>query len=281
MKKSIRIWCLVLSFLTIFCYVGCGNNKKIDIDEQSNKIDANTVSLSEDNFEWDGNVITALTDKGAKQTSLIIPERCEGFNGMIFADKENAVISVSFESDKDVDLNGVFGSAENIKTIILPAQLSEIGDLEFWLCSSLEEIRVPIGVTSIGAYAFQNNVSLKTVHLEGNVTSIMAHAFDGCSSLETINLVNSITLIEKYAFFECKALKEVTLPLSLSEVGDFAFANSGLTTLTIPSDVILDKYSTTSFAQMDHNVIVNITQDSWIDQNFNDVFDGAYIKSYQ
>ena len=30
---------------------------------------------------------------------------------MIFADRENAAISVSFESNKDIDLNGVFTAA--------------------------------------------------------------------------------------------------------------------------------------------------------------------------
>lgn len=277
--KNLLGICLVFAF--IFCFAGCGDKTTNNNGDDSGKDDApNSASLSEDNFEWDGNIITALTAIGAKQKSIVIPARCEGFNGMIFADIENEITSVSFESDKDIDLNGVFGSAAKVKSIDLPDQLTTIGNLEFWLCAALEKIEVPASVVTIGEYAFQDNTSLKKVQFEGNVDTIMSHAFDGCSALDSIILPNTITLIDEYAFYECTSLKSVTLPKALKNVGAFAFANCGITDITIPGEVSLEGYATTSFVQADHDINIHITEGSWIDQNFEAVFDGAYNKQY-
>lgn len=279
MKKVKNVLITIFLIVLTFGLSGCGNNQNADKSNSNHKEDMKT-SVSEDNFEWDGNIIIALTDKGAKQESLIIPERCEGFNGWIFADKENNVKSVSFESDKNIDLNGVFGSAENLISISLPSELSEVGDLEFWLCSSLQEITIPSGVTVIGEYAFQNNKSLEKIVFEGDVTCIMPHAFDGCGSLKTVTLPDTVEVIGEYAFYQCESLEKIVLPSSLSEVGGFAFANSGVTAITIPSDVNLMNYETTSFVQADHDITITVTEGSWIDQNFDNVFNGAFIKSY-
>lgn len=112
MRKIKKLLCVCLMFALVFCFASCGNKTPDNNDSDSIKDDAPaSASLSEDNFEWDGNIIIALTATGAKQKSIIIPERCEGFNGMIFADIENEIAYVSFESDKDIDLNGVFGNA--------------------------------------------------------------------------------------------------------------------------------------------------------------------------
>lgn len=281
MRKMKKLLCVCLALVLIVCFAGCGNKTTDNNGSDSKKDDAPaSASLSEDNFEWDGNIIIALTETGAKQKSIIIPERCEGFNGMIFADIENEITSVSFESDKDIALNGVFGSAAKVKSIDLPEQLSTIGDLEFWLCAALEEIVVPASVVTIGEYAFQDNTNLKKVQFAGNVDTIKAHAFDGCSSLNDIVLPDTIALIDEYAFYECTSLKSVTLPKALKNVGAFAFANSGITNITVPSEVSLDSYATTSFVQADHDITVHLTEGSWMDQNFEAVFDGAYNKQY-
>lgn len=277
MRKIGNLLCLMF----IFCFIGCGKDKTVNNEDASSKDNSSvSASLSEDNFEWEGNIIIALTEAGAKQKAIVIPERCEGFNGSIFASVENDITSVSFESDKNVDLNGVFGCATNVKYIDLPNQLTEIEDCEFWLCAALEEIEIPASVVTIGKYAFQDNTSLKEVRFAGNVETIASHAFDGCSTLNTIVFPDTISLIDEYAFFECISLKSITLPKELKTVGAFAFANSGITDIMIPKEVSLEGYATTSFVQIDHDINIHITEGSWIDQNFESVFDGAYDKQY-
>lgn len=278
MKKILKVLSLLITTTTIFCVAGCGNQGNVNSDSNQT-VESNVVS-SEDYFEWNENIIVALTEDGAKQENLVIPERCEGFAKVHLFSGEVKVTSVSFESDKDIDLNGVFQLSHTLQTITLPAQLSEIGDLEFWDCISLEEITIPASVTSIGDFAFQGADSLKEVSIEGN-TSILAYAFMECDSLETVNFSDDITFIDEYAFNGCKALKEVRLPASLSEIGKYAFANSGLESLTIPETLELSQYDTTSFIQADHDVTVNVTEGSWMDQNFDAVFDSSvFIKNY-
>lgn len=277
MKKLLKVLSLLVTTTAIFCVAGCG--KQADVNSDSNKTEEHNAVSSEDYFEWDGNIIVALTEEGAKQKSLVIPERCEGLHPNLFSSSEIKVTSVSFESDKDIDLDSGFHLAGNLKTITLPAQLSEIGDLGFEGCSSLEEITIPASVTSIGEFAFQGADSLKEVSIEGN-TSILAYAFMECDSLESVNFSDDITFIDRYAFSGCKLLKEVRLPASLSEIGAFAFANSGLESLTIPVEMELSHYDSTSFMQT-HDVTVNVTEGSWGDQNFDAVFDSsAFVKNY-
>lgn len=276
MKRARKLILLtVVMAMMLFCLSACGG----DEGGNNSKVEGNTPVSNEDYFEWDGNIIIALTDEGAKQKNIVIPDRCEGFNGMIFADRENAAISVSFESDKDLDLNGVFTAASNLTEIDLPAELSVIGAQEFWVCTSLKKIEIPASVSVIGANAFQDNTSLTEVVINGNITKIEQYAFDGCSALTNINIPDSVSVIEKYAFYECTALTAITLPKSLSEVGEFSFANSGIIVINVPSEVELSAYANTSFVQADHEIAINVKSGSWMDLNFESVFDGAFVKN--
>lgn len=278
MKKICAMICLLLSLVVLFS--GCGNKTENDVSDGNQNTPIENMS-SEDFFEWNDNIIIGLTEIGAKQKAISIPEKCEGFDGMIFADVENSIESVSFESDKDISLNGVFGSAEKIKAISLPQNLSKIDSMDFCLCSSLETITIPASVTEIGSYAFQNNKSLKSITFEGNITMIGAHCFDGCEQLISVVLPDTISQIGEYAFYNCASLKEITLPSSLTVVEKFSFGNTGIEEITIPQEVVLEKYDSTSFVQPDHNIDVYVYSGSWIDQNFDTVFSGAYIKNYK
>lgn len=53
------------------------------------------------------------------------------------------------------------------------------------------------------------------------------------SKLEEIVIPDTVTTIEKYAFYQTKKLKTLELPKSLKLVGNYAFASSGITSLTI------------------------------------------------
>ncbi len=298
-KGYIKVISLFIVLSTALCVPGCSSN---EADDSAGGNEANVeASVSEDYFTWNGNIITGLTESGAKQESLVIPARCEGFDGRILRDTENNVTSVSFESDEDIELNGAFRSAEALTSISLPANLTTIADLEFSQCTYLEEITIPSGVTSIGAYAFQYNTSLTTVKFEGDVTEIKMHAFDNCSSLTTvvlpdtlttieeyafnecealtaINLPDSVTTIGNYAFYDCDSLDTVTLPSGLTSVGRFAFATDGIATIIVPEDLVLEEYAGTSFTHLYQVLTVKVVEGSWMDLNFDSVFEGQVKK---
>ena len=285
MKKHLKIASLLLALTVAGSFAGCSKDEgsehagKTENDAENADFSGN-AEVSEDYFEWNDNVILSLTESGAKQESLVIPKRCEGFDGMILASKENNVKYVSFESDNDILLDGAFSDACALESIKLPAGITEISNTEFRNCEKLEEITIPAGVTEIGKYAFKDCTGLKKVVFEGKVTNIKPHAFNGCSSLSDVVFPETVSEIGEYAFFECTALKEVILPAGLTEIGAFAFAGTGLEKVIVPSAVTFTKYDTTSFAQADHDIEIFVTEGSWMDQNFESVFDGAFNKNY-
>ncbi len=284
MKKYLKPSSLLLALAMMLSLAGCGkSDEPAKSDGSESKGDpGKNQTVSEEYFQWEVRdpLICGLSESGAKQEELVIPKRCEGFNGAPFAGEEVQVKSVSFESDADIDLNGGLSCSDSLEYIKLPSGLTKIGEMEFWSSHALKEITIPASVKELGKYAFQADSKLEKVVIEADIPAINPHTFDNCTSLTEINLPDSITLIDEYAFFQCASLKEVTLPAGLKEIRGFAFANSGLEKVIVPAEVTLEKYDTTSFAQADHDVNIYVTEGSWMDQNFESVFDGAFNKLY-
>ncbi len=88
--------------------------------------------------------------------------------------------------------------------------------------SSLHEVLLPSQITYIGQYAFADCFSLQRVYLE-----------DG----EALKDPYSPWTIDNYAFYNCTSLSEVRLPEGLEQIGEYAFANTELTSIKIPSTV--------------------------------------------
>ena len=145
----------------------------------------------------------------------------------------------------DVDLSGItntsgvnFNGKENLMRIILPANLTSIGEWAFAYCHSLTSITIPNSVTSIGIQAFWKCYSLTSVTIPNSVTSIGDEAFRDCSSLTSIIIPNSVTSIGGFAFAGCSSLTSITIPNSVTSIGNCAFYGcSSLTSVTIPNSV--------------------------------------------
>ena len=70
----------------------------------------------------------------------------------------------------------------------------------------ITELVIPDDVTSIGDYAFYDCDSITSVVIPDNVTTIGNHAFYGCSSLTSVVIGDSVTYIGQYAFNCCDNL---------------------------------------------------------------------------
>lgn len=140
----------------------------------------------------------------------------------------------------DVDLSGItntsgvnFRDKENLVRIILPTNLTSIGDGAFQDCTSLTSVTILNCVTSIGNWAFADCTSLTSITIPNSVTSIASNAFWWCSSLTSITIPNSVTSIGGSAFMCCSSLVSVTIPNSVTSIGSSAFyACSSLTSIT-------------------------------------------------
>ena len=84
---------------------------------------------------------------------------------------------------------------------------------------------IPGNVTSIGNWAFYNCGSMTSVTIPNSVTSIGEGAFYGCSGLSSVEIPNSVTSIGREAFYGCTGLTSVTIPNSVTSIGENAFIN--------------------------------------------------------
>ena len=314
--------------MSIFVFYACGNSEKEGLDGTNNDIldMAQSTNISEDFFVWEENYIVELTEEGKQQKTLIIPSRCEGFLGKILSD-ENSVEYVCFESDKNIELNRGLSLAVNLKKVELPAELSEIGTLEFWSCEKLEQITIPQNITVIGDSAFQECKSLRAITFEGNITEIQEEAFKycislseimlpqeitniaeetfyGCESLINLSLPSGLLDIGKYAFYGCSSLKDLSLPSGLKNIGShaffgcnsfenlilpgsvisigtYAYAETGIKDVRIPRELVLSEYKDSSFVINEKEINIHITEGSWMDKHFEEMFLGSFNKIYE
>lgn len=276
-KRSLLITILtLLSIVLVSCKDNKGGNDKKEVSDDGNK----GSTSSEDFFVWDSKnekIIEGLTVEGKKQNSLVIPERCEELKDSVFRDSN--VTEVSFESDKDVILDGCFKSARSIERITLPKELTEVGNLEFSECINLNSITIPGTVNELGEGAFRYNEKLTNVVIEDGLIVIKEYAFMECKSLEEVTLPNTLTTIEKYAFYEITSLKSVKLPATLKTVDKGAFTNSGLTDIYCAEELELESYDKGAFMNnVGDATKVHVVEGSWADENFEDIFEGVLFE---
>ena len=160
---------------------------------------------------------------------------------------------------------------KEIKHVVLPQNLKEIGRAAFSGCSSLTSINIPESVIKIDEYAFQSCSSLASISIPSSVLEIDEYAFLDCGSLTSIKvdknnrvydsrnncnaiiksgsntlikgcaktvIPNSVTEIGYDAFYDCSSLTSINIPGSVTKIGIAAFSDcSSLTSISIPSSV--------------------------------------------
>lgn len=132
--------------------------------------------------------------------------------------QKEALTSITIETLKEGIIgvaDGVFRSAPNLTTIVLPDSIRYIGNYAFYENPNLLKIEtLPNSVVSIGEYAFSN-----------------------CESLYRIILGNGLKTIGRYAFYGCKSLDDVgyegesrLIPSTVETIGTYAFKDTLLWT---------------------------------------------------
>lgn len=123
--------------------------------------------------------------------------------------------------------------------VMIPDNVTEIGDSAFKGCTSLMSIKIPDSVTSIGDGAFFGCSGLTSITIPDNMTWIEGKAFFGCKGLTSITIPDNVRSIEHWAFGGCSGLTSIIIPDNVTSIGNYAFCNcSGLTSITIPQSVI-------------------------------------------
>ena len=134
-------------------------------------------------------------------------------------------------------LESAFQNAENIKNIVIPDSVMNIGAAAFSNCNSLTSIVIPTSVTSIGYAAFSGCSKLLE---EVDCVDYIAHVLIACDSwTKFAEIREGTTIIADGAFYYCRSLTSIVIPDSVTSIGDEAFALcSGLMSVTIGNGVM-------------------------------------------
>ena len=111
--------------------------------------------------------------------------------------------------------------------LVLPLNVTHIGDYAFNNCIYLNSVVLHDGITSIGTGAFYNCTSLRSITLNEGLVEIGSSAFNNCSSLAAIDLPNTLESIGSNAFYNCVSLEGITIPANTGFIGVTAFYNCG------------------------------------------------------
>ena len=98
-------------------------------------------------------------------------------------------------------------------------------------------LTLPAGLTTIGESAFCDCAGLKKVIIPSSVNDMGSSVFCDCENISSVNWNTEITRIPSSTFEGCSALTGFTIPSCVTEIGSYAFEESGLTSITIPSTV--------------------------------------------
>ena len=192
------------------------NTETVNSDEAG--IDDFDYDLSEDESSYsirngyDGEIVNVMEGEGASVYN--IPSE---YNGL-------PVTEVSFDA---------FRMHNNVKEVIIPDSVVEVGSSAFALCENLEKIEFGKNVAVIGTDVCLSNTSLAELVLDCKVTEIPTAAFAGCESLKTVTLGDSVTTIGQSAFQLCFSLEEFHVTESLTSIYDDDSVFSGCENLTI------------------------------------------------
>ena len=153
-------------------------------------------------------------------------EGCSGLTSVHITDLE-AWCKIEFvkyvDSNPLYNAHHLFLNGVEIKNLVIPNSVTNIGSLAFCGCSGLTSITIPNSVTSIGESAFYLCSGLTSITIPNSVTSIGGGAFSNCSGLTSITIPNSVTSIGGGAFSNCSGLTSITIPNSVTSIGKSAF----------------------------------------------------------
>lgn len=138
--------------------------------------------------------------------------------------------------------SGIFYNCRGLTgTIIIPGTIREIGASAFYYCNSLKGVKFSDNLIKIGERAFSDCSSLGVITLPTNLREIGSYAFWACHNLELEGdgFPSSIKKIANWAFAQCRSLTNIkNIPAGI-EIGPTAFADIGITELTVTKDMPL------------------------------------------
>ncbi len=171
--------------------------------------------------------------------------------------KCTAITSVTIPSLVKIIKRGAFEQCTNLATINFDQNgaLEEILTQAFW-GTAITSVTIPEEVKKISTSTFAYCPNLTTVKLPNEMEELGSSVFYDCPNLKVVNLPEGIEYIRGTLFYGCTSLKSVTIPKSVKVIDVQAFLSSGLTSITIPSNV--EKINRLAFSECKNLTTVTI-----------------------
>ena len=132
-----------------------------------------------------------------------------------------------------------FRDHSNLKKIVIPEGVAQIGSYAFANCTNLMDISLPQSLKILGGGAFAWD-KFVTIELPDSLEKIGISCFDSCTNLTAINIPNGITTLENSTFINCKNLRTLTGGLNVESLGQSVFQNTALLSINLPKCSILE-----------------------------------------
>ena len=130
-----------------------------------------------------------------------------------------------------------FKNAAKLDNVVLPKNLTKLGQSAFYACTSLSSIEIPASLWTVQPYTFKNCTALTQVTFhEGNLMKISDGAFYGTGLTELV-LPNCLDILDTYSFKGCKDLASITLGTGLTELREAVFYGTAISTITVPEGI--------------------------------------------
>ena len=174
--------------------------------------------------------------------SLNFPSSIERISKYAFLSCRN-LTDVTFNNDisKDALGRGIFEGCTALYQVNLADNTKSLGEAMFKGCSALTTIELPEGFQYLGERCFENS-GLEVLTIPETISFIGSYCFNNCK-LSKISLPKTLQTIEPYTFAGCDSLGEIVFNYvedtletgdGIHVIKDYAFADSVITTLSIP-----------------------------------------------
>lgn len=189
-----------------------------------NNVPAGLTDINEWCFES-----TALESVDLSNTNVTIMK-----DGVFF--NNTSLTSIQLPNKLEYFWDSAFNGCTSLNTIVMPSTVKAIYNYVFQGCTSLSNVTLNEGCTTLGHHVFKNS-SLAAVTFPMTLGSIGEYAFEG-TKLETVDLSNTqIKKLPNGSFYNCEKLNDVKLPIELTDIGERAFYKSAIASITFPSSL--------------------------------------------
>lgn len=175
-----------------------------------------------------------------KLTTITIPKNITKISKGAFSGC--GIKSIVFEEGSNLNTIGedAFYACEQLKTILLPNGVENLGWNAFASCTSLTSVQLPSSLLILEEGVFLECTSLKSISVPDNVLRIKDGSFCCCTSLSEVKFGSNSQLvcIEHNAFGACSSLKFFEMPDKVATLGEDIFSGTPLEYIKVSAALI-------------------------------------------